>query len=100
MSEITITDKEHDQIVSAVWDECARIYDMEGKVSRNLVAWDLPWETCSTCHERHRCVVDLREGSCECAACRFKRRVKEEEQKLIDSKLAYRAEQLKDFANI
>jgi hypothetical protein len=38
--------------------------------------------------------------SAECCECRFKRRVKEEEQKVIDSKLAYRKEQLKDFADI
>jgi len=100
MSEITITDKEHDQIVATVWEECARIYDFDYRRNRSLPPFDLPWEHCSSCHERHRCVVDLREGTSECVACRFKRRVKEEEQKVIDNKLAYRKEQLKDFAKI
>jgi hypothetical protein len=38
--------------------------------------------------------------SAECAQCRFKRRVAEREEELKAAKLAYRAEQLKDFAKL
>ena len=100
MSEITITDKEHDQIVSAVWDECQRIYDIDYKANNNLPMFDLPWKTCTTCGKRHRCVVSIVDMAAECCECRFKRRMAEEEQKVIDHKLAYRKEQLKDFAKI
>ena len=100
MSEITITDKEHDQIASVVWDECQKIYDLDYKANHNLPMFDLPWENCTTCHKRHRCVVSIVDMSAECCECRFKRRGKEEEQTVIDSKLAYRKEQLKDFADI
>ena len=46
------------------------------------------------------CVVDIVKFSAECCACRFKRRIKELEDEEVSKKLAYRAEQLKDFADL
>lgn len=100
MPGITITDKEHDQIASAVWDECQQIYDIDYKANHNLPMFDLPWTTCTTCGKMHRCVVSVVDMSAECCECRFRRRMSEEEQKVIDNKLAYRKEQLKDFDKI
>lgn len=100
MTKPNLSDKEYDQLAATVWDECARIYDREYKVRNNLPLFEPPWTTCTTCGENHHCVVDIGKFSAECCACRFKRRMAEEEQKLIDSKLAYRKEQLKDFAKI
>lgn len=100
MSEIAITDKELDEIVSKVWDECQKIYDLDYKSNHKLPMFDLPWEHCTTCGKMHRCVVSVVDMSAECCECRFKRRMDEEKQKAIDNKLAYRAEQLKDFADI
>lgn len=96
----TLSDKEYDQLAATVWDECQKIYDREYKVRNNLPLFEPPWTTCTTCGENHHCVVDIGKFTAECCACRFKRRMAEEEQKLIDSKLAYRKEQLKDFAKI
>lgn len=100
MSAITITEKERDYLVSKVWDECQRIYDLDYKANRKLPVFDLPWDNCTTCGKMRRCVVSIVEMSAECCECRFKRRVKEEEDKLIENKIAYRKEQLKDFDNI
>lgn len=100
MSEITITDKEYDQLAATVWEECQKIYDLDYKANRNLPMFDLPWETCTTCGKKHRCVVSVVDMTAECCECRFKRRMAEEEQKVIDNKLAYRKEQLKDFDKI
>lgn len=100
MSEITITDTERDELVSKVWAECQKIYDLDYKANHKLPMFDLPWEHCTTCGAKHRCVVSVVDMSAECCECRFKRRLKEEEDKVIAEKLAYRAEQLKDFALI
>ena len=93
-----ITDKEHDEIVSNVFDEIHRIYDFDYKKSYNLGEYALPWTTCTTCFEKHRCVVSILDMSAECAQCAFKRKVREEEARLKEEKLRRRAELLKDIA--
>lgn len=93
-----ITDKERDQIASDVFDEIHRIYDFDYRRPYNI--GELPWTTCTTCFEKHRCVVSIMDMSAECAHCAFKRRVHEEEDKLKKQKLDYRAEQLENFADI
>lgn len=98
--DITLTEKEREPLVEKVWDECQKIYDLDYKANRGLPLFDLPWEHCTTCGAKHRCVVSVVDLSAECCECRFKRRLKEEEDKVIAEKLAYRAEQLKDFASI
>jgi hypothetical protein len=98
--DIIITDKEREPLIETVWNECQRIYDLDYRANRELPMFDLPWTTCTTCGATHRCVVSVVDMSAECCECRFRRRMAEEEQTLIDSKLAYRKEQLKDFANI
>ena len=95
-----ISDKEHDELVSKVWDECQRIYDLDYKANRGLPLFDLPWENCTTCGAKHRCTVSVIDMSAECCECRFKRRLKEETERLKAEKLKRRAEQLADFADI
>lgn len=95
-----ITPKEHDELVSQVWDECQKIYDYDYRANHKLPLFDLPWENCTTCGAKHRCVVSVIDMSAECCECRFKRRLREREKELVASKLAYRAQQLKDFAEI
>ena len=94
-----ISDKEHDQIVSEVFDECERIYNPDYR-GRTLPLYGMPWTTCTTCGEKHQCVVRIVDMSSECHQCRFKRRVREREDMLKAGKLKRRAEQLKDFAEI
>jgi len=93
-----ISDSERDQIASDVFDEIHRIYDFDYKKSNNLNEYALPWTTCTTCFEKHRCVVSILDMSAECAQCAFKRRVREEETRLKDEKLRRRAELLNDIA--
>lgn len=93
-----ITDKEHDEIVSQVWDECQKIYDYDYRANHKLPLFDLPWDNCTKCGAKHRCVVSVVDMSAECCECRFKRRVREEEERLKAEKLKRRAEQLKDIA--
>lgn len=95
-----ISDSEREELVSIVWEECQKIYDYDYRVNNQLPLFDLPWENCSTCGARHRCVVSIVNMSAECCGCRFKRRLKEEEDRLKADKLKRRAEQLKDFAEI
>lgn len=95
-----VTPAEHDELVSKVWDECQKIYDYDYRANNKLPLFDLPWHHCTTCGENHRCVVSVIDMSAECCECRFKRRLKEEEDKLVAEKLAYRREQLADFAEI
>ena len=95
-----LTDKERDEIASTVFDEIHRIYDFDYQKPYNLGEYSLPWTTCTTCFEKHRCVVSIVDMSAECANCAFKRRVREEEDKLKKQKLDYRAEQLENFADI
>lgn len=95
-----ITDKERDEIASAVFDKIHKIYDFDYQKSYSLNEYALPWTTCTTCFEQHRCVVSILDMSAECAHCAFKRKVREEEEELKAAKLAYRAEQLKNFADI
>lgn len=95
-----ISDKERDEIASDVFDEIHRIYDFDYKKSYNLHEYALPWTTCTTCFEKHRCVVSILDMSAECAQCAFKRKVREREAELKKQKLAYRAEQLENFADI
>lgn len=95
-----ITPIEHDQIVTKVWEECQKIYDYDYRANNRLPLFDLPWENCSTCGTRHRCTVSIIDMSAECCECRFKRRLKEEEDRLKADKLKRRAEQLKDFAEL
>ena len=95
-----ISDSERDQIASDVFDEIHRIYDFDYRKSYNLNEYALPWTTCTTCFEKHRCVVSIVDMSAECAQCAFKRRVREEEARLTEEKLRRRAEQLKDFAEL
>ena len=100
MTKPTLSDKEYDQLAATVWEECQRIYDREYKVRNNLPLFEPPWTTCTKCGEQHHCVVDIVKFSAECCACRFKRRIKELEDEEVSKKLAYRAEQLKDFADL
>jgi hypothetical protein len=95
-----ITPTEHDQIVTKVWEECQKIYDYDYRANNKLPLFDLPWENCTTCGTRHRCTVSVIDMSAECCECRFKRRLKEEEERLKADKLKRRAEQLKDFAEL
>ena len=95
-----ISDKERDEIASNVFDEIHKIYDFDYQKSYNLGDYSLPWTVCTTCFEKHRCVVSIVDMSAECAHCAFKRRVREEEDKLKKQKLDYRAEQLENFADI
>jgi elongation factor P hydroxylase len=95
-----ISDSEHDQIASDVFDEIQRIYDFDYKQSYNLNEYALPWTTCTTCFGKHRCVVSILDMSAECAQCAFKRRVREEEARLKEEKLRRRAELLKDIAEL
>lgn len=95
-----ITDTERDEIASAVFDEIHRIYDFDYRRPYNLGEYALPWTTCTTCFEQHRCVVRIVDMGAECAHCAFKRKVREREEELKAAKLAYRAEQLKNFADI
>lgn len=89
--DIKLTDKEYDAITAEVFDEVRRIY---------LGELPLPWCLCTKCGEKHQCVCNAMDMSAECAQCRFKRRVREREEELKAAKLAYRAEQLRDFADI
>lgn len=98
--DIEITDKEYDAITAEVFDEVRRIYDFDYRKSIHLHEMPLPWCLCTTCGKKHQCVCSVINMSAECAQCRFKRRVREREEELKASKLAYRAEQLKDFAEI
>lgn len=100
MDDSLVTDSERDQIASDVFDEIHRIYDFDYKKSYNLGDYTLPWTTCTTCYEKHRCVVSIVDMSAECAQCAFRRRVREEETRLKDEKLRRRAELLHDFAEI
>jgi elongation factor P hydroxylase len=93
-----ITPVEHDQIVSIVFDECERIYNMDYR--RDMPLYALPWCLCTTCGEKHQCVCSVIDMSAECHQCRFRRRVREECERLKADKLKRRAEQLKDFAEI
>ena len=93
--DLEITEKEHDEIASRVYGEVERIYGFSPPLLHSL-----PRLACSFCHKVAPCITDVKEGSCTCASCMFARRVKSEEDKLKQSKLAYRAEQLKDFAEI
>lgn len=95
-----ITDKERDQIAADVFDEVRRIYDFDYRKSINLGEMPLPWCLCTTCGKKHQCVCSVLDMSAECAQCRFKRCVAEREEELMAAKLAYRAEQLKDFAEL
>ena len=98
--DIEITDKERDEIAAEVFSEVRHIYDFDYRRSINLGELPLPWCLCTRCGEKHQCVCSAMDMSAECAQCRFKRRVREEEQKLTAEKLAYRAEQLRGFADI
>ena len=93
-----ITDKERDQIASDVFDEIHKIYDFDYQKPYNLGEHALPWTTCTTCFEKHRCVVSIFDMSAECAQCAFKRKVREEEARLKGEKLRRRAELLQDIA--
>ena len=93
-----ITDVEHDEIASTVFDEIHRIYDFDYRRPYNLGEYSLPWTTCTTCFEKHRCVVSIMDMSAECAQCAFKRKVREEEARLKEEKLRRRAELLQDIA--
>lgn len=98
--DIAVTDKERDAIAAEVFDEVRRIYDFDYRQSINMGDLPLPWCICTTCGERHQCVCSIVNRSAECAQCRFTRRVREREEELQAAKLAYRAEQLRDFADI
>lgn len=98
--DITLSEKEREPLVEKVWDECQKIYDLDYKANHKLPMFDLPWEHCTTCGAKHRCVVSVVDMSAECCECRFKRRLAELEKEEIDKKLAYRAQQLADFASI
>lgn len=100
MADIAITDKEYDRLADTVLNECRRIYDRDYQARNNLTPLGLPWVTCSSCKERRPCVVSVVEGKAECCTCRFKRRIKELEAEEVSKTLAYRAEQLKDFADL
>lgn len=93
-----ITPSERDEIASEVFDEIHRIYDFDYQKSYNLGEYALPWTTCTTCFEKHRCVVSILDMSAECAQCAFKRKVREEEARLKEEKLRRRAELLQDIA--
>lgn len=95
-----ISDKERDQIVSEVFDDIHRIYDFDYRRPYNLGEYALPWTTCTTCFEKHRCVVSIMDMSAECAQCAFKRKVREEEARLKEEKLRRRAELLQDIAEL
>lgn len=93
-----ITDTERDEIASAVFDEIHQVYDFDYRRPYNLGEYALPWTTCTTCFEKHRCVVSILDMSAECAQCAFKRKVREEEARLKEEKLRRRAELLQDIA--
>ena len=93
--DLEITEKEHDEITSKVYGEVERIYGFSPPFGHSL-----PRLACYWCHKVAPCITDVREGTCTCASCMFASKVKSEEDKLIQDKLAYRAEQLKDFAEI
>ena len=98
--DITLSEKERDPLVAKAWEDTQRIYDLDYKANRKLPLFDLPFEHCSSCGEKHRCVVSVIDMSAECCECRFKRRLKEETGRLKADKLKRRAELLKDFAEI
>jgi elongation factor P hydroxylase len=98
--DIELTDKEYDAITAEVFDEVRRIYDFDYRKSVGMGEMPLPWCLCTTCGKKHQCVCSVIDMSAECAQCRFKRRVAEREEELKVAKLAYRAEQLKDFATL
>ena len=93
--DLEITEKEHDEIASRVYSEVERIYSFSSPFGHSL-----PRLACSFCYKVAPCITDVKEGTCTCASCMFAKRVKSEEDKLRQNKLAYRAEQLKDFAEI
>lgn len=93
--DLSITEKEHDEIASKVYGDVERMYSFSTPFGFNL-----PRLACSFCHKVAPCITDVKEGTCTCASCMFARKVKSEEDKLKQDKLAYRAEQLKDFAEI
>ncbi len=93
--DLNITEKEHDEIASRVYSEVERIYGFSPPMLHNL-----PRLACSFCYKVAPFVTDVKKGTCTCASCMFARRVKSEEDKLRQNKLKYRAEQLKDFAEI
>lgn len=98
--DIALTDKERDEITAEVFDEVRSIYDFDYRRSMNLGELPLPWCLCTKCGEKHQCVCSAMDMSAECAQCRFRRRVREREEELQAAKLAYRAEQLRDFAEL
>lgn len=93
--DLEITEKEHDEIASKVYGEVERAYRFSSPYG-----YSLPRLACSFCHKVAPCITDVKEGTCTCASCMFAKRVKSEEDKLIQNKLKYRADQLKDFAEI
>ena len=93
--DLEITEKEHDEIASRVYSEVERMYSFS-----TPFGYHLPRLACTWCKKVAPCITDVREGTCTCASCMFARKVKSEEDKLKQSKLAYRAEQLRDFAEI
>lgn len=97
---LELSEKERDPLVAKAWEDTQRIYDLDYKANRGMPLFDLPWERCSSCGEKHRCIVDVVNMSATCSACYFKKRLAQLEKEEIDKKLAYRREQLKDFASI
>lgn len=95
-----ISDSERDQIASDVFDEIHRAYDFNYNRRQYNLGEALPWTTCTTCYEKHRCVVSIVDMSAECAQCAFRRKVRGREEELKKQKLAYRAEQLDNFADL
>lgn len=93
--DLEITEKEHDDIASKVYSEVERMYSFS-----TPFGYHLPRLACSFCNKVSPCITDVKEGTCTCASCMFAKRVKSEEDKLKQGKLAYRAEQLRDFAEI
>lgn len=98
--DIAITDQERDEIAAEVFSEVRNIYDFDYRRAMNLGELPLPWCLCTTCGHKHQCVCSVIDMSAECAQCRFKRRVAEREEELLAAKLKYRAEQLRDFADL
>ena len=98
--DITLSEKERDPLAAKAWEDTQRIYDLDYKANRKLPLFDLPFEHCSSCGEKHRCVVSVVDMSATCSACYFKKRLAQLEKEEIDKKLAYRAQQLADFAEI
>ena len=93
--DLEITEKEHDEIASRVYSEVERMYSFS-----TPFGFHLPRLACTWCKKVAPCITDVKECTCTCASCMFVRKVKSEEDKLKQSKLAYRAEQLRDFAEI